>query len=158
MCPKIEVSNEVFSQLESLAIGFDSPSNVIGRLISFYEKHGHESDIRSNQRQSSKPRKFTNREIQRRVSDVAKNLSEEELNKFTTYEYSNDVFGLSFPLFVTIAKTASDLEKRYAVTDKGVPRWSWKFEFERGDKLFAICTQWYAKHDNLVEKWLLAQE
>ena len=37
MCPVIKVSDELFARLESCAIGFDTPSAVIERLLDKYE-------------------------------------------------------------------------------------------------------------------------
>lgn len=45
MSPKIEVSEEIYNQLAELAVGFDTPENVIARLIN--ERHGDGSSITS---------------------------------------------------------------------------------------------------------------
>ena len=37
MSPVIRLSDSIYKSLEALALGFDTPSNVIGRLIDFYE-------------------------------------------------------------------------------------------------------------------------
>lgn len=45
MSPKIEVSEEIYNQLAELAVGFDTPENVIARLIN--ERHGYGSSVTS---------------------------------------------------------------------------------------------------------------
>ena len=43
MSPVIRLSDLIFKRLESQAIGFDTPSNVIERLLDFYELNKHSS-------------------------------------------------------------------------------------------------------------------
>lgn len=42
MSPVIRLSNELFERLESHAVGFDSPSGVIERVLNYYEVHSSE--------------------------------------------------------------------------------------------------------------------
>lgn len=43
MTPVIRISDSTYKRLEAHAIGFDAPSNVIERLIDFYESHRKDS-------------------------------------------------------------------------------------------------------------------
>lgn len=47
MSPVIRLSDSTYNRLESHAIGFDAPNNVIERLIDFYESH-HKNSQQSN--------------------------------------------------------------------------------------------------------------
>lgn len=47
MSPVIRLSDSTYKRLEAQAIGFDAPSNVIERLINFYESH-HKDSGKSN--------------------------------------------------------------------------------------------------------------
>jgi 5-methylcytosine-specific restriction endonuclease McrA len=110
---------------------------------------------------SNKPsgRSFTNSVIQQKISLIAKNLTYEELEQFCNKDNSKKSFDLDFPLFVQIPKDASIAEKNNALKDRhGRKRWTLKFEFEKNGYVFAITTQWYAKHDNKVKEWLSRHE
>ncbi|WP_369856430.1 hypothetical protein [Candidatus Thalassolituus haligoni] len=161
MTVKIEVSLTLYQRLEALASGFDSPSNVIERLLDRHEK----SHCKSNcsdavpEGRSSGSRLFTNKEIQQRISLSAKNMPSEVLEAFCGDVSSKEQFGLSFPLFVRVPSTVDPSTKKALVKSKdGVSRWTWKYEFERDGYLYAICTQWYRKNDADVQKFLAVYE
>lgn len=48
MCPVIRVSDELFARLESYAIGFDTPSSVIERLLDKHENIDNKSNDKTN--------------------------------------------------------------------------------------------------------------
>lgn len=157
MCPVISVSDEVYSKLESLAVGFDSPSNVIERLIYQLEEEG-KPDLASKHdllNKLSKERLYTNKEIQEKISNIAKGLSSEDLELLCNEQKSKEIFGISFPLFIRIKSNSSNDVMRKAVkAPDGVSRWTWKFSFEKDGYVYAVCTQWYAKNDQAVFNWL----
>ena len=100
-------------------------------------------------------RPYTNKEIQQKISAVARHLPLSELESLCHKSESKEVFDINFPLFVKLAATANQASKRAAVkTDDGVSRWTWKYEFERDGYIYAVCTQWYPKNDALVQDWL----
>ena len=160
MCPSIEITNEVYSRLEKHVVGFDTPSNVINRLIDSFEKQQASADGGLNSSigcaaKGAAGRIFNNREIQKRLSEIAETLPENELELLCKEQFSKDTFGISFPLFVKVPASANQQIKKQAVkSTDGVNRWTWKFEFIRNGFAFAICTQWYPKNDPLVQKWL----
>lgn len=165
MSPMIPVSGEVYSRLEKLAVGFDTPSNVIERLLNEYDqnetKTGGYSIARevNHMDEVSTKRLFTNREIQQRIAAIASGLSTQELEHLCNERVSKELFGLSFPLFSRVSAKANQATKQAAVkSNDGVARWTWKFEFEKEGYAYAICTQWYAKNDSYVQKWLDAHE
>ncbi len=101
-------------------------------------------------------RLFSNKEIEEKVSRVAKTISEDELEQLCSKEASKKLFNLDVSLFIKCSKNISEKLKRDAVKDEqGVNRWTWKFEFERNGFLYAITTQWYPRHDIRVNEWLL---
>lgn len=163
MSHTIEISKEVYSRLEKHVVGFDNPSNVINRLLdSFEEQQPIENvKLRSSYQVviNNSDRIFSNKEIQQRISSVAKSLSENELEMLCSEQISKEIFGISFPLFIKVSATDNQLEKKRAVqSSDGVNRWTWKFEFIRNNLSYAICTQWYPKNDHLVQQWLDSHE
>lgn len=150
MNPKIEVTQDVYKRLERLVIGFDTPSNVIERLLDSYDR----KEEPSLEKKTTK-RLFANNEIQKKVSALASEFSDSELLKYCDKEISKAKLGISFPLFVRVPATASQEMKRQAVkSTDGVSRWTWKFEFQKDGYSYAICTQWYPAHDEKVQTWL----
>ena len=157
MCPTIEISNEVFSRLEKHVVGFDSPSNVINRLIDNYEKtqKSEKNKVKKMNNPKNDLRIFSNKEIQQRISLVAETLHENELKLLCDAQYSKEIFGISFPLFIKVNAVENQTTKRNIVkTNDGVGRWTWKFEFIKNGFSYGVCTQWYPKHDQAVKKWL----
>ncbi len=165
MSPVIRVTPEVYSRLEKYAVGFDNPSNVIEKLLDNHEGQSNEFEEKGLHVHKmgsfavSKKRLFTNKEIQKRISDLARNLSSNELEKLCNEQTSKNIFGISFPLFIRVPSTANQARKRSAVkSNDGVNRWTWKFEFVKEGYAYAICTQWYPKNDALVQKWIQQYE
>ncbi len=165
MSPAIEITKEVYTRLEKHVVGFDSPSNVIGRLLDSYEMSEYLSNNTKEIARNPKIAKdghgriFSNKEIQQNLSSVAKSLPESELEMLCNEQISKDIFGISFPLFVKVISTANQATKKEAVkSSDGVNRWTWKFEFSRNGYSYAICTQWYQKNDRLVQQWLNSQK
>jgi len=161
MSPTIEITKEVYSRLEKHVVGFDSPSNVISRMIDSYERTESSSSAVStevkaqNIVKNSQDRIFSNKEIQQHVSKIAQSLPEQELEMLCNENASKEIFGISFPLFVKVVSTANQATKKEAVkSSDGVNRWTWKFEFSRNGFSYAICTQWYPKNDYFVQQWL----
>lgn len=161
MCPVVRLSDKTYCRLEKHAVGFDTPSNVIERILDHFE------DIAPEERQRGdgysedrnefelEKRPYTNKEIQQKISALAEHLPPNELESLLHEPESKKIFGINFPLFVKLPAGANQAAKRAAVkTDDEVSRWSWKYEFERDGFVYAICTQWYSKNDDLVHDWL----
>lgn len=161
MPPVIRVNENLYQELEKLAVGFDTPTNVIERLVNFYHQNrkGDELPPIDKPAESKAGRIYDNAEIQRLICHTAADLPPKELDQLCNQEYSKKELGLSFPLFVRVNEKASRLEKARAVKDdKGRNRWTWKYSFNRNGYDFAVCTQWYSKHDPLVRDWLKKHE
>ena len=107
------------------------------------------------QSQPKGKRLFTNQEIQYEISSLAKTLPTHELEELCKPQPSKDLFNLNFPLFIRVSKNTTPASKREAVKDsKGINRWTWRYEFEKENYIYAITTQWYEKNDMLVKQWL----
>ncbi len=156
MCPVIRVTDELYQRLERHAVGFDSPSKVIERLLD--EVEGVEtppSESTGSSHTSTSSRLFTNKEIQQRIVEIARELPAQELEALCDSAVSKELFGISFPLFVRVSDKSNQATKRKAVkTPDGINRWTWKYEFSKDGYVYAICTQWYPKQDLYVKAWL----
>lgn len=161
MAPTIEITKKVYTRLEKHVVGFDTPSNVISRLIDSFEKTEHtksSSPYKGTTRKKDN-RLFSNKEIQQRISSIAQSITKHELESLCDENTSKELFGISFPLFIKVPSTENQATKKQSVkSNDGVNRWSWKFEFVRDGFSYAICTQWYPKNDLLVQQWLNAHE
>ncbi|MDO9318948.1 MAG: hypothetical protein Q7V56_12200 [Gammaproteobacteria bacterium] len=165
MRPTIRVTPQTYCRLEKHARGFDTPSKVIERLLECFEKDlPNDNSLASplgyiDSTLEDKGRRLPNKEIQKRVAMAAQVLTDEELEEFCDLQHSKDVFGINFPLFVRLPSASNKAEKKKAVrTPDDVPRWTWRFEFERSGHLYAITTQWYEWNESAVEQWLKAHE
>lgn len=103
-------------------------------------------------------RLFSNMEIQHLILTKLKNYREVDLQKFLDKNYCKQTFNLNYPLLIKAPKQISHDVKRELIKDKGKSRWSWKYEFEMGDYVYAICTQWYTWNDDYVKKWINTDE
>jgi len=100
-------------------------------------------------------RRYSNKEIQMKISEGARSLPSAELERLCDDGISKELFGLNFPLFVRVPESASHDQRQRAIkTPDKRSRWTWKFEFSRDGYSYAICTQWYPKSDALVSRWL----
>jgi hypothetical protein len=98
---------------------------------------------------------YTNQFIQVELAKTLKGLSEVELNKFCSADYSKTVFDINFPLLVKVPSNYDFENKMKAVKDhKGINRWTWKFEVQKNGFSYAISTQWYQRNDEYVQRWL----
>jgi hypothetical protein len=97
---------------------------------------------------------FTNSQIQKELSKKLKNFEQKELDKFCDLEYSKSIFKNNTPLLIKIKKDTPIERKKEIVRDGNVNRWTWKYEFEKGNFIYAISTQWYPKNDEYVKKWI----
>lgn len=160
MCPVIRVTDELFARLESHAVGFDTPSRVIERLLDQHDGVSPKNTVSPVDKNSGQSgRRFTNSEIQQRIVAVAKRMSVEEVETLSEEAISKKMFGINFPLFVRVPDTSNEATKKKAVKTKdGVSRWTWKYEFSRDGYSYAVCTQWYPKNDALVAGWLEVYE
>lgn len=100
-------------------------------------------------------RPFTNREIQEKIAVASRNLSDAEIDKFCTKQYSKLIFDINFPLFLKVPDHFTHDRKSDAVKDEqGVNRWTWKYEFKRNGFSYAMSTQWYSRNDEYVQRLL----
>jgi hypothetical protein len=163
MPPVVRISDEVYSRLEQHAVGFDSPSSVIERILDHYERRSNKTDNEEhNLRPTSTVREtssrlYSNSEIQQKIAAVACELPLEELERLCSASVSKELFGINFPLFVRVPELTNQAQKKEAVKIDDYGRWTWKYEFTRNGFAYAICTQWYPRNDSLVRKWLESQ-
>ena len=90
-------------------------------------------------------------EYPERVSDIVKenfkktlqdgNVSQEEINKLLTLEYSKEVFHVSYTLLKD--ENHEDLDKRYYVDLVTINSFNYK-----------LCSQWYKWHRKYLIKWI----
>ncbi|AUC23141.1 hypothetical protein BTO15_14015 [Polaribacter sejongensis] len=99
-------------------------------------------------------RVYTNTDIQRKISDVLRNFNENELDEFCNKEYSKELFNLSFSLLVKYHKKDSIDSKNELIKRNGLNRWTYKYNIESKNYIYAISTQWYKRHDEFVQRWL----
>ena len=163
MPPVVRISDELYSRLERHAVGFDSPSSVIGKILDHYERHINKTD---NEEHNLRPtptvretstRLYSNSEIQQKIAAVSRELPLEELEQLCTASASKELFGINFPLLVRVPELTNQAQKKKAIQINDYSRWTWKYEFTRSGCSYAICTQWYSKSDSLVRKWLESQ-
>ena len=108
---------------------------------------------------SSSSRSFNNTQIQQKITAVARNLSNFELENLCKKQYSKELFNIDFPLFVRVPTITSSKSKTEAVKDEsGRNRWTWKYEFIKDKFIYAVSTQWYPRHDKHVKNWLNKHE
>ena len=119
MSPTIEITEEVYSRLEKHVVGFDNPSSVIIRLLDSFEGQQltqiNELNFSHQSTSTNNGRLFSNKEVQQRVTAIAKSLPENELEELCNDSSSKDIFGISFPLFIRINASANQAEKKQAV-------------------------------------------
>ena len=100
-------------------------------------------------------RLYTTAEIQEKISTVAKGLSDTDLDKLCKKDHSKSAFDISYPLFLRVPAHFTPAEKAEVLKDaKGVIRYTWEYEFERNGFIYAMSTQWYARNDEYVQRWL----
>ncbi len=101
---------------------------------------------------------YTNQFIQEKLAEIVKSKPIDTLNKFCTKEYSKSIFDINYPLLVKAPTNWRYEQKRELVKDnKGVNRWTWKYEFQKKGFSYAITTQWYDRNDEYVQRWLRKQ-
>ena len=110
--------------------------------------------VKSNSRNNS-GRLYSNTEIQIKITDKAKTLSDVELNKLCDRDYSKDTFNNIYSIFVKVPQNASIEERQMAIKDhNNKNRWTVKYEFNRNNYSYFITTQWYPRNDTFVKDWL----
>ncbi|MGB5835314.1 MAG: hypothetical protein WBG92_25465 [Thiohalocapsa sp.] len=171
MSVSLSLSAEVYLRLEKLAVGFDTPSDVIERLLNEHDAKG-KDDMSGAASRPPRPipvchpppeapseRLYENREIQQRITAIAKTFTKQELDRLCDLQVSKKEFNLSFPLFVRVPSETNQTGIREALEDeKGYKRWTSKFRVVRDGYIYAVCTQWYARQDAYVKRWLEAHE
>lgn len=102
----------------------------------------------------SRDRIYTNREIQELIFEKLNQLEPFELDKFCDKDYSKTIFDINFSLLRKIHRDSSLEKKKELIINNGLNRWTWKFTIEKGNYIYALCTQWYDRNDIYVKKWL----
>jgi len=98
---------------------------------------------------------YSNTEIQEKISNALQNLTDADLDKFCRKSHSKVVFDIKTPLLLKVPTHFTEAEKAEAIKDeKGMDRYTWAYEFERNGFLYAIHTQWHARNDAAVQRWL----
>lgn len=162
--PVIRISQRLYDHLSKHAKGFDTPENVIERLLGQAEgiepTGTQESESQPESAEVNKRgRLFNNQEIQQRISAAARNLPDDELNTLCDKAASKELLNINFPLFIRVPMNSNTKVKRDVVKDHNdVNRWSWKHGFEHSGYDYAICTQWYDWNDQHVKAWLQKHE
>ena len=152
---QISVSSDVYRRLENLAVGFDTPSDVISRLIDDCERRMTKAvSVSPVRQQEPSLHGSENTEIQQRIVSVAKELHKAELERLCDPIHSKEVFNINFPLLKAVSTQSENKSKHAAIKDKGVNRWTRKYEFIRDDTVYFICTQWFSWNDRKVNEWL----
>lgn len=98
-------------------------------------------------------RMYSNSQIQKLISSILHNYSEDGIINYLNKTYCKEVFNINYPLLIKAPKSSNLEFKRNIVKDKGKNRWSWKYSFQIGDFNYAICTQWYDRNDDYFTKW-----
>lgn len=76
MCPVIRISDQLYQKLAEMAVGFDTPANVIERLIN---QHCPEKNYKKSYKDKQERRKFT-QEIIEEIGHLGKDIYEEKLS------------------------------------------------------------------------------
>ena len=82
-------------------------------------------------------------------------VSEEEVAKLQSLWYSNETFGLSFPVLKRIE--SSEDPSAAAKDHKGRNRYWVKPIYIRGER-YLVCSQWYDRNRKSLERWLTHYE
>ena len=105
--------------------------------------------------QLSDDRLYSNKEIQKKITEKAQTLSDDELNKLCDLAYSRALFNNTYPIFVRVPQNASNEERQEAIKDhNNANRWTVKYEFIKNGYSYFVTTQWYPRNDAYVKKWL----
>lgn len=112
-------------------------------------------NIKSMAHNTRKDRIYNNTEIQELIVEKAMLMSNTELDRYCKQDYCKIKFDINYALFICADATLSQ-EKldELILDDKGYNRWTWKYKFQVGSKVYAITTQWYDRNDEYVKKWL----
>ena len=120
MSPVIRISDSIFKRLESYAIGFDTPSNVIERLIDFFESEN-KTEI---QDQLSKPMNTSKSNIvtNRKFRDIEKEKAL-KLAFGKSLQWGN--FVLESNSVLNFNKNGKKVLCKYSSFSKEQGRWFW---------------------------------
>ena len=143
MSQVIRVSDTTYKRLESLAKGFDTPGNVIERLLIYYENH---SKPGSGGPSGIPP--IINKTIASLVKKYAEEIikyciKENEIDKLKSKRYSKQAFGIYFPF-------CKEVDNKL---DKKLPRY-WKNIYIVEERRFVVTSEWYARNKDLFLNWL----
>jgi hypothetical protein len=138
--------------LQELEINIKS---VLKSVVGKHKTQKRANPKTSNNQAQESERIFSNKEIQAKISQAARMLPDEELEQLCDKNVSKRLFDCDLPLFKKCPTKISAVSKHEVIKDQhGHNRWTWKFEFERNNFLYAITTQWYARNDMKVKEWL----
>ncbi len=110
--------------------------------------------VKEIQKPKNKNRIYTNTQIQIKLTNKLKQINQFDLEKYCEEEYCNRIFKINSALLLKIPKNTPIERKKEIVRDNSVNRWTWKYEFSKGNFIYAVSTQWYRKNDQYVKDWL----
>jgi hypothetical protein len=122
MSQVIRVSDSTFNRLEKLAVGFDTPNNVIERLLDHYGAEPHTEEV-----EDVKIGKL----VRQYVEKILK--QEGEIENLLSADYSKKTFGL----YYAFAKEVS--------SDKKIHRY-WKNIYTIDNRRFVVTNEWYERN------------
>jgi hypothetical protein len=156
----IELTGVVFDRLARHARPFETPSDLIGRLLDDFENNETRTQdaLRTTAPATDELQALSNGEIQNRISRVLANMPKEDVDRFCDKNYSKQIFRLNLPLLIRVPLTAGLEARRVAVKDKGINRWTWKYSFIKENDQYAISTQWFPSNHDAVRNWLSIHE
>ena len=129
MSPVIRLSDSTYNRLESHAIGFDAPNNVIERLIDFYESH-HKNSQKSNSmlHETTKANQLarrTSRSIRKPRDTEKENQQKKRVGKQLNMERNWGKFELSSRSVLKFQNSPSKVLCKYSSYSTERERWFW---------------------------------
>jgi hypothetical protein len=141
MSQVIRISDKIYERLESLAKGFDTPGNVIERLLIIYDN---QSKLGSDGSPGTSPNIKIASLVKKYAEEIIKYcIKENEIDKLKSKSYSKQAFGIHFPFCKEVDKNLN----------KKLPRY-WKKIFIVEERRFVVTSEWYARNKNLFLNWL----
>jgi methylmalonyl-CoA mutase cobalamin-binding domain/chain len=104
---------------------------------------------------SNNERLYTNRDIQIKITDKAKTLTEDELENLCDKDYSHETFNNNYSIFIRVPEnTPAEVKDKAKRDHNGSARWTWRYEIKKFGNSYAVTTQWYPRNDEYVKEWL----
>ena len=119
MPPVIRINEILYGELEKLAFGFDTPANVIEKLVNFYNRKGTVKELPPLDKSAKLKagRLYDNTQIQQLICYTAATIPAKELDQLCMLKYSKEQLGLNFPLFIRVNEKITGLQRANAVKE-----------------------------------------